>query len=207
MHVIGYYNYTVIATYISLLLSAAGIFLAFGGDPQSAIFCLMISGLLDGFDGKIARTKLDRTVNEKRFGIQIDSLCDLVCFGILPVVICYSLGMNYWWQIVIFCIYILNAQIRLAFYNVQEEERQDETDELRLYYNGLPVTTISLILPCVYLFTLLSDKAFFTAASIILIIIAALFIAPIKIRKFYKAGVALMIFFGSAEIVSLLVFC
>ncbi len=204
---IGYYNYTVIATYISLLISSAGIFIAFRGNPQAAIYCLMISGLLDSFDGKIARTKLDRTVNEKRFGIQIDSLCDLVCFGILPAVICYCLGMDRWWQIVIFCIYILNAQIRLAFYNVEEEERQSETDGLRLYYNGLPVTTISLILPCVYLFTLLSDKAFFTAASIILLSVAALFIAPIRIRKLFKTGAALMFFFGSLEIVSLLIFC
>ncbi len=204
---IGFYNYTVIATYISLMISTAGIFLAFNGDSLSALVCLMISGLIDGFDGRIARLKTDRTVSEKRFGIQIDSLSDLICFGILPVVTCYSLGMNRWWQVLIFCIYILNAQIRLAFFNVEEEERQAESNSLRMYYNGLPVTSISLILPCIYLFTLISDRAFFTAASIALVVVAAFFIIPVKIRKVYKAGVAVMIFFGSVELVSLLLFC
>ncbi|NMA37830.1 MAG: hypothetical protein GX942_05940, partial [Papillibacter sp.] len=90
---------------------------------------------------------------------------------------------------------------------VEEEERQAESNSLRMYYNGLPVTSISLILPCIYLFTLISDRAFFTAASIALVVVAAFFIIPVKIRKVYKAGVAVMIFFGSVELVSLLLFC
>ena len=47
----------------------------------------MLAGLLDAFDGRIARTKANRTDAEKRFGIQIDSLNDLVCFGVLPAAI------------------------------------------------------------------------------------------------------------------------
>ncbi len=53
------------------------------GSPYSALLCLMVSGLLDAFDGRIARTKKNRTEQEKRFGIQIDSLNDVVCFGVL----------------------------------------------------------------------------------------------------------------------------
>ena len=45
----------------------------------------MVSGILDAFDGRVARTKKDRNEFEKNFGIQIDSLADLICFGILPV--------------------------------------------------------------------------------------------------------------------------
>lgn len=58
---IGYYNYTVILTYMSLVSSVLGMFFAMGikGDihPEYAIICLMISGLCDMFDGKVARTK------------------------------------------------------------------------------------------------------------------------------------------------------
>ena len=70
---IGFYDYTVILTYISFASSISGIFLATRGHFNWAIFCLAFSGLCDMFDGKIARTKKNRTEDEKRFGIQIDS--------------------------------------------------------------------------------------------------------------------------------------
>lgn len=91
---IGFYDYTVILTYISFASSISGIFLATRGHFNWAIFCLAFSGLCDMFDGKIARTKKNRTEDEKRFGIQIDSLCDVVCFGVFPIVLCYELGMT-----------------------------------------------------------------------------------------------------------------
>ena len=126
---IGYYNYTVILTYMSLVSSVIGIFLAAGladGQPRPtlAIICLMVSGLCDMFDGKVARTKKDRTENEKKFGIQIDSLCDAICFGVLPAVIGYSVGMNCWADVPILVLFPLCAVIRLAYFNVAEEDRQ-----------------------------------------------------------------------------------
>ena len=75
---LGIYDYTVILTYISLGISVFGISRALEGDFKVAIFCLALSGLCDMFDGKIARTKKNRTDDEKNFGIQIDSLCDVV---------------------------------------------------------------------------------------------------------------------------------
>ena len=77
---IGVYDYTVILTYISLWISIGGMMLSLNGHLDLAVLCLALSGLCDMFDGKIARTKKDRTEIEKRFGIQIDSLCDIVCF-------------------------------------------------------------------------------------------------------------------------------
>ena len=60
----------------------AGMMFTVNGRFKSAVFCLALSGLCDMFDGKIARRKKDRTEDEKKFGIQIDSLCDVVCFGL-----------------------------------------------------------------------------------------------------------------------------
>ena len=92
---IGFYDYTVILTYVSFASSIYGMICAMTGHFRWAIFCLALSGLCDMFDGKIARRKKDRTEDEKRFGIQIDSLCDVVCFGVFPIVLCYNLGMRH----------------------------------------------------------------------------------------------------------------
>ena len=67
---IGFYDYTVVLTYISFTSSIIGIFCAVTGHPKWAVFCLALSGLCDMFDGKIARTKKNRTEDEKQFGIR-----------------------------------------------------------------------------------------------------------------------------------------
>ena len=53
---LGFYDYTVVLTYISLGISVFGITRALEGNFKIAIFCLALSGLCDMFDGKIART-------------------------------------------------------------------------------------------------------------------------------------------------------
>ena len=144
---IGFYSYTVVLTYLGLASAAMGMILTFQGFAKYALFCLAFSGLCDMFDGKVARLKKDRTEDEKRFGIQIDSLCDVVCFGAFPMILCYSIGMRGPAGISILVFYLIAGVIRLAFFNVMEEKRQDETDEARKYYQGLPITSIAIILP------------------------------------------------------------
>jgi len=107
----------------------------------------MIAGFFDMFDGKIARTCKTRSASAQRFGIQIDSLSDLICFGVLPAIIGLSLGLRRLWFIPLMAVYILAALIRLAYFNVREEERQEQTDEVRKSYEGLPVTSVALIFP------------------------------------------------------------
>ena len=114
---IGYYNYTVVLTYISLASSVFGMTQAIHGRFKTAILCLAISGLCDMFDGKIARTKKDRTEDEKAFGIQIDSLCDVVCFGAFPALICYLLGVRGPIGIAAIILYCVNSVVRLAYFN------------------------------------------------------------------------------------------
>ena len=91
---LGVYDYTVVLTYVSLMVSVGGMMFAVNGHLHLGVMCLAISGLCDMFDGKIARTKKNRTEVEKRFGIQIDSLSDIVCFGVGPAVLCYCAGMR-----------------------------------------------------------------------------------------------------------------
>ena len=86
---LGYYNYTVILTYLSLVSAGLGITISLmgAGHPFLGTFFLLFCGLCDAFDGEIARRKKDRTEDEIKFGVQIDSLSDLVAFGVLPAII------------------------------------------------------------------------------------------------------------------------
>ena len=92
---IGFYDYTVVLTYMSLLSSIVGMTEALDGRFGNAIACLVVSGICDMLDGKVARTKKDRTEDQKNFGIQIDSLCDLFCFGAFPAFLTYALGVRH----------------------------------------------------------------------------------------------------------------
>ena len=144
---IGFYDYTVILTYMSLLSAIGGVALVTSGHPILATFCLLFCGLCDMFDGKVARSKKNRTAEEKSFGIQIVSLCDVVAFGVLPATMTIVLCGHSWYAYIIGGLFTLTGLIRLAYFNVTEELRQKETDECRKTYQGLPITSSSLIIP------------------------------------------------------------
>ena len=133
--------------------------------------------------GKVARTKANRTEDEKRFGIQIDSLCDVVCFGAFPMILCYSMGMRGIAGICILVFYLTAGVIRLAFFNVMEERRQDETDEARKYYQGLPITSISIILPLFCTLRPLLGHRFLSELHICILTVGLLFIINFQLKK------------------------
>ena len=180
---IGFYSYTVVLTYLGLASAAMGMILTFQGFAKYALFCLALSGLCDMFDGKVARMKKDRTEDEKRFGIQIDSLCDVVCFGAFPMILCYSIGMRGPAGISILVFYLIAGVIRLAFFNVMEEKRQEETDEARKYYQGLPITSIAIILPLFCTLRPLLGHRFLSELHICILTVGLLFIINFPLRK------------------------
>ncbi|MCI9218613.1 MAG: CDP-diacylglycerol--serine O-phosphatidyltransferase [Lachnospiraceae bacterium] len=182
---IGFYDYTVILTYISFISAVAGIFSASTMNLRWAIFFLAFSGLCDMFDGKIARTKKNRTEDEKNFGIQIDSLCDIVCFGVLPIVICYKLGMDRIWSMAILALYGLAGLIRLGYFNVMEAKRQAEEGGARKYYQGLPITSMAIALPLLFVVSPLfpSHMAFVVSLHVVVALVGLLFILNFRLRK------------------------
>lgn len=197
---IGFYDYTVILTYMSLASSITGMFCTFTGHLHWAVFCLALSGLLDTFDGKVARSKKDRTEEEKHFGIQIDSLCDMVSFGAFPVVICYFTGMRSMLSMAILIFYCLAGLIRLAYFNVLEERRQQETDENRKYYQGLPITSIAVILPLIYVSSSVIPTAFPVVLNIGMLLTGFLFIANFRFRKPTNRELAVLIAIVAAAV-------
>ena len=182
---LGIYDYTVVLTYISLGISVFGITRALEGNFRIAIFCLALSGLCDMFDGKIARTKKNRTDDEKNFGIQIDSLCDVVCFGIFPAMICYCLGVNTPAGVATLIFYSVASVIRLAYFNVMEAKRQSETSENRKYYQGLPITSMAVIMPLLFVASVFFPgfRYFVGLLHAAMLIVGFLFIFNFRFRK------------------------
>lgn len=208
---IGFYDYTVILTYCSVISAVAGISLALtGGNPYIAVFLLMFSGLCDAFDGRVARRKKNRTDQMKAFGIQIDSLADLAAFGILPVCIGLALRTKLYVEMggfqlpsilvtAISCLYILAAIIRLAYYNVTEEERQSTESGIRKFYVGLPVTSASLIFPTIALIERLIPGNSIWLYYAVMIMVAAGFVGNFRLRKPGFKAIMVMVGIGVVE--------
>ena len=223
---IGYYDYTVILTYFSLVSAGLGIFISLhgSGHPYIGVFFLLFCGLCDAFDGKVARTKKNRTEEECKFGIQIDSLSDLVAFGVLPACIGEAVllqSTKYPDRIVretgkaqdlvapiiffmILMLYVLVAMIRLAYFNVQEEKRQKEEGGVRKYYDGLPVTSAALIFPAIMLFQFLTPGDMTLLYFIAMAVTGCLFVSKIKIRKPTLKGILICIAIRAVEFIVLL---
>lgn len=184
---IGFYDYTVVLTYISLMCSVFGITQAIGGHYRTAIICLALSGLFDMFDGKIARTKKNRTDDEKLFGVQIDSLCDVVCFGAFPAVIC--------------------SVIRLGFFNVLETNRQRVEEGANKYYHGLPITTMAIVLPLAFMLNfVIAEREFSVLLLFVLAVVGTLFIVDFKLRKPSNAFLAVLVILVACAVIAIFLF-
>ena len=220
IHLLGVYNYTVVLTYVGMLFAFAGIHFVFSNNDRSfilALLCLMVAGVMDMFDGKVASTKKDRTPSEKLFGIQIDSMADIISYGVFPSLIVYKLvigdkqyPVDHPWQArIVICVcalYLLCALIRLSYFNVDEMERQSQTNESRHEYRGLPVTSVAVVLPAVFIVSYFTGNSRppILPATIFLFIMALAFITPFKMLKPHLIGKCVLILIGVVELVLLL---
>ncbi len=223
---IGYFDYTVLLTYGSLISAVLGILICMDGQghPFIGVFFLMISGLCDAFDGKVARTKKNRTISEQRYGVQIDSLADLVAFGVLPACIGNSMlrvlpslpevsrahvtrmagrpFVSIFYAIMV--LYVLTALIRLAYFNVEEETRNDNHEGSRQYYTGLPVTSASLIFPMLLSLQFITPFDITAFYFVTMLIVSVLFVMPIAVKKPGTKAILVMVGVGACVFISML---
>jgi len=200
---IGYYDYWVVLTYLSILSAIVGIYFAFDGNIKYAIFCMMFSGLCDTFDGRVASLKKRDNV-QLNFGVQIDAMADLISFGVLPAAMLYSLGLiNNSFGVtsaIIPAIYVLAAFIRLAYFTATEAEQKDDNGK-RAYFEGLPTTSVALLIPIVFSLSNVLQAPLFTVFSVMLAVISVLFVLRVRVPKpnmrtqiiLCLAGVAILI--------------
>ena len=223
---IGVYDYTVILTYLSLISASCGIIISLEGKghPYIGTFFLLACGLFDAFDGMVARTKKDRTDFEKHFGVQIDSLSDLVAFGVLPMCIGSAMirtsptvhdmfypgyltfgAVVHWICKALMILYVLAAMIRLAYFNVTEEERMANEGGKRKYYEGLPVTAASVIFPSIMMFQYVLPMDITLIYFPVILVVGILFIAPFKIPKPGMKGILIMVGIGALEFLFMII--
>lgn len=105
-----------------------------------AMALLFAAALGDYADGYIAR----RQGKHSEFGPDLDSLADIVSFGVAPAILGFVLGMQGLWDCVVFVFFVVCGISRLARFNVTREELADKAGKVR-YFEGTPIPTSVLI--------------------------------------------------------------
>jgi len=124
-------------TLLNLALGFLAIVFSFNQNFNLAATLILVAVVLDFLDGKIAKFfKL-----ESELGVQLDSLADLVSFGVAPAVMMYALFQNSS-LLVIAVLYVLASAFRLARFNTMKNEVEG--------YLGMPITVNGLIFPILY---------------------------------------------------------
>ena len=117
-------------------------YLQTGGVRHIYFACaLLVAALIfDVLDGRIARWR-QRT---SAIGRELDSLADIISFGVAPAVMAYALGMNGLFDRIILAYFVACGVSRLARYNVTAEALSDGGDKVK-YFEGTPIPTSLLI--------------------------------------------------------------
>ena len=113
----GIYILPNLITAASLFFGFRAIVAVFNGNFHDAAVYILISGVLDGLDGKIARL----TGTSSRFGVEFDSMADVIAFGVAPGLLIYAWGLKEYGKLgwVAGFSYVICAALRLARFNIQ----------------------------------------------------------------------------------------
>lgn len=158
-----------IFTVLNLTLGTASILSILHGELRLSLLFIFLAALFDRFDGMLAR----KLGIESEFGKQLDSLCDIISFGIAPAFLMYESIINEFGLPGAFftVLYIICGSIRLARFNVTEFSG---------HYTGLPITAAGCILTFSFLFIKWFPPSFFMFLTLIL---SLLMISTFQIKK------------------------
>lgn len=181
---VGYWNKSVAFTYLSVLSAVVGMGFIVAHKYSHALLALIICGILDSFDGAIAR-RFDRDEKACNYGVQIDSLADSIAFLALPAFFLITISNHQPVTIAVAALYVLLGVVRLAWFNVTVEESHG-------VFHGVPVTQIAVTLPFFYvLVKLIEPHALVPTLTIVHLLVALLFVTDIRIPK--PRGIALLV--------------
>ena len=113
-----------------------------------ALWLLPLALVLDVADGRVAR----RRQTQSAFGGELDSLADIVSFGVAPAALAYGLGMRGGWDVAILLFFVVCGISRLARYNVTAAGLSDAAGKVK-YFEGTPIpSTLALVLVLAFCF-------------------------------------------------------
>lgn len=114
------------------------------GNYVHAAWAIMIANVFDGLDGWVARM----THSTTRFGIELDSLSDLVAFGVAPAVLVYTWSISPFGRIgfAVCFLFVACGALRLARYNVQMGSTESKA------FTGMPIPGAASVLATLVIF-------------------------------------------------------
>ena len=184
--IVGFWNPSVILTYLGLEISVFGMYLAARQVHVNYVFvCFILAGICDVFDGAVAR-KIKRTEEEKAFGIELDSLADVISFVVFPIIIFCRLGYLNIAHLVIYLLFAVAGIARLGYFNVTTADGEGPVK----HYMGLPVTYTALIFPIFYPIAALAENIVPTYYSLPICMLAVAFLEVLKVRVAKPKGIA-----------------
>ena len=165
-----------VLTAVGLLFGFLGMIFALNDSFTLAVYSILAAMVCDALDGFVARF----TGTETNFGKELDSLSDMVSFGISPAIISYCWGLKSLPFIgVVACyLYVVSAAVRLAKFNTEEQTEG--------YFSGLPspaaaATAMSHVWFGEYYG--LSSMLLYIISLLFLLQVSALMVAPIPFAK------------------------
>lgn len=183
-------------TLFNLFCGVFAIVLSSRGDFSLAATFVVLGGIADGLDGRVARA----TGTGSKFGEELDSLVDAISFGLAPAMIVYFAVLNQVgnWQWLLVFIFTSCAVMRLARFNVEQAGRS------KTHFHGLPSPAAGLTLATYYWFsqtelysqtvilftdsTTLKDLPWETMLRFLMAILAALMISNVPYPAFPAIG-------------------
>lgn len=122
-------------TALALCFGLTGVRFGISGDWDKAVAAILVAGVLDGLDGRVARL----LKAQSRFGAELDSLSDVIAFGVAPAIVLYLWSLSYvpkygW---VIALTHTVCCALRLARYNTQIE-MMEQPRRLSGFLTGVP---------------------------------------------------------------------
>ena len=178
---IGFFSIANTVTLCGLISAVISCFLAANGNFKLAIYMLFLACLCDTFDGRIARANPNRTSAEKFYGIQLDSLCDVVSFGVTPCFIAFSFGFDGLVDVIIYAIFIVCGATRLAYFNTLANANPNKPNK---GFRGVPIPMSTFVITILFvLTTFIPAVAMVWIFRVALLLLAIGFVLNIRIKK------------------------
>ncbi len=166
-----------ILTLIGVCIGLTSIKFAFDGKFELSIIAVIVAGIIDGLDGRIARL----IKGTSKVGKELDSLTDVISFGVAPAFIMYFWSMSEIGRLgwLISLIYVVCVALRLARFNVNSETEPSWRDN---FFEGIPSPAggVLVLMPLIYSF---SEVQFFQVNYQIIVPVLFIIISILLISK------------------------